>query len=109
MVWRLQGKPKGVAVTASGFLNDVSEAVYVEPLITVSYIPLSHSSDRMKMWEWMGNGGRVGFAYYAATNWLEHERSKKEAMVRRCAPVCVGVYMYLCICVWMCALGSSEA
>jgi hypothetical protein len=30
-----------------------------QPLVTASYIPLSHSSDRMKLWEFMLNGGGV--------------------------------------------------
>jgi hypothetical protein len=40
--------------------------VIVQPLVTASYIPLSHSSDRMKLWEFMLNGGRVGFAFFPA-------------------------------------------
>ena len=68
-------------VSKRSFYNDISQRVFVEPLITPSYIPLSHSSDRMKMWEFLGNGGRVGFAYYGAINWIEHERDKKEAMI----------------------------
>ena len=31
-----------VMVSVKGFLNDISERVFVEPLITASYIPLSH-------------------------------------------------------------------
>ena len=64
----MQGKPKGVLVSRKSFYKDISQRVFVEPLITASYIPLSHSSDRMKMWEFLGNGGRVGFAYYGAVN-----------------------------------------
>ena len=37
------------------------------------------------MWEFLGNGGRVGFAFYNPTNWLEHETSKKAEIVRRYA------------------------
>lgn len=58
------GRPKGVVVSAASFFNDICSRNYVEPLVTVSYIPLSHSSDRLKMWEFLGNGGRVGFAHY---------------------------------------------
>ena len=73
------GVPKGVIVTAQNFYNDISERTWMEPLITVSYIPLSHSSDRLKIWEFMGNGGRIGYAYFAASNWLSHERDKKSS------------------------------
>lgn len=71
------GHPKGVVVTAAGFFSDISARNYIEPLVTVSYIPLSHSSDRLKMWEFLGNGGRIGFAHYSPENWLDHERDKK--------------------------------
>ena len=73
--------PQGVMVTAASFVSDINQKSFVEPLVTVSYIPLSHSSDRMKLWEFMLNGGRVGFAYFPATNWLSHEVDKKAAMV----------------------------
>jgi acyl-CoA synthetase (AMP-forming)/AMP-acid ligase II len=71
------GSPKGVMVSVSGFLSDISERVFICPLITVSYIPLSHSSDRLKNWEFLCNGGRIGMAYYTHTNWIEHETNKK--------------------------------
>ena len=51
-------------------------------MITASYIPLSHSSDRYKVWEFGVNGGRIGFCFYAASNWAAHETSKKGEMVR---------------------------
>jgi fatty acid CoA ligase FadD9 len=76
------GAPKGVTCAARSFYNDIKQRTFIEPHITVSYIPLSHSSDRMKMWEFLGNGGRVGFAFYGASNWLAHERSKKTEMVQ---------------------------
>jgi hypothetical protein len=76
------GPPKGVMVTAESFVNDISQKSFVEPLVTASYIPLSHSSDRLKMWEFLMNGGRVGFAYFPAVNWLSHELDKKAAMVQ---------------------------
>lgn len=68
-------------VSRKSFYNDISQRVFVEPLISPSYIPLSHSSDRMKMWEFLGNGGRIGFVFYGAINWIEHERSKKSSMI----------------------------
>jgi hypothetical protein len=37
------------------------------------------------MWEFLGNGGRVGFAHFDPTNWLEHETSKKAESIRRSA------------------------
>jgi long-subunit acyl-CoA synthetase (AMP-forming) len=58
------GQPKGVVVSAAGFFNDISSRNYVEPLVTVSYIPLSHSSDRLKMWEVsLGDVCNALFAY----------------------------------------------
>ena len=79
------GAPKPTAVSSAGFLSDISSRNYVEPLVTVSYIPLSHSSDRLKLWEFLGNGGRVGFAYYAPRHWIDHERSKKAASLSAAA------------------------
>jgi len=76
------GRPKGVVVSAGTFFNDICSRNYVEPLVTVSYIPLSHSSDRLKMWEFLGNGGRVGFAHYSPSNWLDHEQTKKVESVQ---------------------------
>lgn len=75
------GAPKGVICVAQSFYNDIKQRTFIEPHVTVSYIPLSHSSDRMKLWEFLGNGGRVGFAYFGASHWLAHERSKKSDMV----------------------------
>jgi long-subunit acyl-CoA synthetase (AMP-forming) len=71
------GPPKGVLCLASAFVRDISDRVFSVPLVTPSYIPLSHTSDRMKMWEFLGNGGRVGFCVYAADNWIAHEVAKK--------------------------------
>ena len=31
------------------------------------------------MWEFLSNGGRVGFAYYSPRHWIDHERGKKLA------------------------------
>jgi long-subunit acyl-CoA synthetase (AMP-forming) len=76
------GTPKAVMVSAESFCNDVCERSFASPLVSVSFIPLSHSSDRMKLWEFMGNGGRIGFAHYAASNWASHERGgKKDALL----------------------------
>eukprot|EP01036_Dinobryon_divergens_P035140 gene35140-45489_t len=33
-------------------------SIYVPPLMPVSYIPFSHSSDRIKVWTFLSNGGR---------------------------------------------------
>lgn len=75
------GLPKGVVVTSKTFLSDISQAIYTIPLVTCSYIPLSHSSDRMKLWNFLANGGRVGFVTYDPDNWNEHENSKKSGLV----------------------------
>jgi long-chain acyl-CoA synthetase len=75
------GRPKGVIVSSDTFLSDISEAIYTIPLVTCSYIPLSHSSDRMKLWKFLANGGRVGFVSYDPENWSEHEIAKKSELV----------------------------
>ena len=75
------GKPKVVQQSRSAFFDGVSMAVYASPLITVSYIPLSHSSDRFKLWSFLSNGGRVGFASYSARHWQQHETAKKDAVL----------------------------
>jgi hypothetical protein len=36
---------------------------------------------RLKLWEFIGNGGRVGFAYYSASTWKGHETSKKDGLL----------------------------
>jgi long-chain acyl-CoA synthetase len=72
------GNPKGVMITYNGFFEDISHPIFLSPLITVSYIPLSHSTDRMRVWETLLNGGRVGFANYDPKNWSEHESGLKK-------------------------------
>ena len=67
------GRPKGVAVPESCFRYDVSHPLKVFPLVGVSFIPLSHSTDRMRVWESLLNGGRVAMAHYAHRNWEDHE------------------------------------
>jgi acyl-CoA synthetase (AMP-forming)/AMP-acid ligase II len=44
----------------------------------MSYIPLSHSTDRMRCWETILNGGRIGLANYNPSNWKEHETGEKK-------------------------------
>jgi len=75
------GTPKGVMVSTETFMKDIGEPTSASPLVTVSYIPLSHSTDRVKVWEFLVNGGRVGFAFYDALNWYAHEHSKKEGLL----------------------------
>ncbi len=76
------GEPKALQQSRSAFFDGVSMAVYASPLITVSYIPSSHSSDRFKLWSFLSNGGRVGFALYSARHWQQHETAKKDAVLR---------------------------
>lgn len=38
------------------FREDTGHAMYVTPLVNASYIPLSHSTDRMRIWETLQNG-----------------------------------------------------
>uniref|UniRef100_A0A6B2L0Q6 AMP-dependent synthetase/ligase domain-containing protein n=1 Tax=Arcella intermedia TaxID=1963864 RepID=A0A6B2L0Q6_9EUKA len=75
------GTPKGVIVTEKIFTDDTGHPLYVHPLVNVSYIPLSHSTDRMRIWESLLNGGRVGFANYNHKNWNEHETIKKDTFI----------------------------
>ena len=71
------GRPKQVVVKARGFASDIGTRNFAMPLVTCSYIPLSHSSDRYKLWEVCCSGGSVAFAFYSATHWLDHEQLKK--------------------------------
>lgn len=80
------GKPKAVEQSESAFYNDNSRPTFNSHLVTVSYIPLSHSSDRYKMWNFLYNGGRVGFAFYSAKHWVAHEKMKKDAILRNHSP-----------------------
>lgn len=77
------GMPKAVVITAAAFFGDAGgERLWAEPLVTPCFIPLSHSSDRFKVWKWGFNGGRVGFTFYDASHWRSHETEKKDDMVR---------------------------
>lgn len=82
------GSPKGVMVGAPELFADVGHALNVTPLVTVSYIPLSHSTDRLRLCETILNGGRCGFAQYAHTNWEDHEqhvgKDRFDALQRVC-------------------------
>ena len=54
----------------SAFYDGFSMSIYVPLLMPVSYIPFSHSSDRIKVWTFLSNGGR------------QHETVKKDAILR---------------------------
>lgn len=73
------GRPKQVVVKARAFARDIGAKNFMMPLVTCSYIPLSHSSDRYKLWEVCCCGGSVAFAFYEASHWIDHERLKKSA------------------------------
>ena len=85
------GKPKAVLISTDAFVNDIAGndngAKATSQSLTVSYIPLSHSSDRYKVWEHLVHGGRVGFCFYAAHHWEAHEQDKKDAMIEYSSPV----------------------
>eukprot|EP01060_Flectonema_neradi_P006437 TRINITY_DN1434_c0_g1_i4.p1 TRINITY_DN1434_c0_g1~~TRINITY_DN1434_c0_g1_i4.p1 ORF type:complete len:1544 (+),score=254.47 TRINITY_DN1434_c0_g1_i4:210-4634(+) len=85
------GKPKLVAVPTRGFTSDlagdVQERLAISKSLTISYIPLSHSSDRYKMWQHFLMGGRVAFCYYPAHHWSAHEQDKKDSMLEYSSPV----------------------
>ncbi len=75
------GPPKAVAVSCNAFVYDITgckpEAEAVTRGLTVSYIPLSHSSDRYKVWQHVAFGGRVGFAAFGAEQWEWREKDKE--------------------------------
>lgn len=79
------GRPKGVMVSPHTWRRDIGDgpgaSKSVWPCVTPSFIPLSHSSDRIRCWETLGRGGRIGFCHYAAENWLEHQTGKKDRAV----------------------------
>ena len=84
------GAPKAVAVGTDSFVADISgdqsEAKSISASLTVSYIPLSHSSDRYKCWQHVVLGGRVAFVYYSTDNWEAHEKDKKDSMIEYASP-----------------------
>eukprot|EP01061_Rhynchopus_euleeides_P041694 TRINITY_DN72923_c0_g1_i1.p1 TRINITY_DN72923_c0_g1~~TRINITY_DN72923_c0_g1_i1.p1 ORF type:complete len:631 (+),score=215.48 TRINITY_DN72923_c0_g1_i1:172-1893(+) len=85
------GTPKLVAVSGVSFCADISgdteERAAISKSLTISYIPLSHSSDRYKMWQHVTMGGRVALCFYAAHHWSAHETSKKALMLNYSSPV----------------------
>ena len=72
------GTPKAVAVGVNEFVTDIS---FPSPGsgVTVSYIPLSHGSDRYKVWAHVVFGARVGFCQFGAENWEWREINKETA------------------------------
>ena len=76
------GRPKGVVISADTWRRDIGDGpgatTSVWPCVVPSFIPLSHSSDRIRCWEALGRGGRVGFAYYAPEHWLAHQSGAKK-------------------------------
>lgn len=77
------GTPKAVAVGSKAFIHDIAgckeEAETISRSITVSYIALTHSSDRYKVWQHLIYGGRVGFCQFGAENWEWRETDKSTA------------------------------
>jgi long-subunit acyl-CoA synthetase (AMP-forming) len=81
------GKPKGVIISAQTWRRDIGDyppacRSFAWPFVNPSFIPLSHSSDRVRCWDTLGRGGRVGFCFYGAENWIDHQTGKKEAALR---------------------------
>eukprot|EP00048_Salpingoeca_helianthica_P005152 m.84793 g.84793 ORF g.84793 m.84793 type:complete len:2558 (+) comp13489_c0_seq1:97-7770(+) len=81
------GRPKGVIISAETWRRDIGDfppacRSFAWPFVNPSFIPLSHSSDRVRCWDTLGRGGRVGFCYYGAENWIDHQTGKKEAALR---------------------------
>lgn len=72
------GTPKAVAVGVNEFVNDISFPC-PDSGVTVSYIPLSHGSDRYKVWSHVVHGARVGFCQFGAENWEWRENNKTDA------------------------------
>jgi long-subunit acyl-CoA synthetase (AMP-forming) len=80
------GKAKGVRFGRTAWRRDVGDGQgktnHVTHQITCSFIPLSHGSDRIRIWDTLGRGGRTGFCEYAAENWGEHEKGKKDGLLQ---------------------------
>lgn len=81
------GKPKGVMISAETWRRDIGDyppacRSYAWPFVNPSFIPLSHSSDRIRCWDTLGRGGRVGFCFYGAENWIAHQTGKKNAALQ---------------------------
>eukprot|EP01064_Diplonema_japonicum_P022536 TRINITY_DN3246_c3_g1_i1.p1 TRINITY_DN3246_c3_g1~~TRINITY_DN3246_c3_g1_i1.p1 ORF type:complete len:1703 (+),score=316.86 TRINITY_DN3246_c3_g1_i1:64-5109(+) len=85
------GVPKLVAISSQSFTadiaGDIEEREALSKSLTISYIPLSHSSDRFKLWQHVVMGGRVAFCFYAAHHWLAHEHDKKDKVLEYSSPV----------------------
>ena len=75
------GAPKAVAVGVDAFVEDISaeisDAYAATSGLTISYIPLSHSSDRYKVWQHIIFGGRVAFVPFGAEQWEWREKDKE--------------------------------
>ena len=75
------GPPKAVAVGVDAFVEDISgnisDAYAATSGVTISYIPLSHSSDRYKVWQHIVFGGRVAFVPFDAEQWDWREKDKE--------------------------------
>jgi fatty acid CoA ligase FadD9 len=55
------GKSKGAIITKKNFMNQITKPYYAfHPLVSLSFCPLSHTSDRMNVWNTLINGGRSG-------------------------------------------------
>ena len=77
------GPPKAVAVGVDAFVEDISgnisDAYAATSGVTISYIPLSHSSDRYKVWQHIVFGGRVAFVPFDAEQWDWREKDKESS------------------------------
>jgi acyl-CoA synthetase (AMP-forming)/AMP-acid ligase II len=60
------GIPKAVKISPEIWLSDIKGAqpYLQQPLIGCSYIPLSHSSDRARCWEFLGNFSKMKTVKY---------------------------------------------
>ena len=74
------GAPKAVAIGIDAFVEDISgeitDAYAATSGLTISYIPLSHSSDRYKVWQHIIFGGRTAFVPFGADQWEWREKNK---------------------------------
>jgi long-subunit acyl-CoA synthetase (AMP-forming) len=73
------GKPKAAEFSMRAWRLDVGDSSDPDAAnVTASFIPLSHSSDRIRCWGALSCGGRVGFCFYGEENWLGHQDAKKK-------------------------------
>uniref|UniRef100_A0A0G4H663 AMP-dependent synthetase/ligase domain-containing protein n=1 Tax=Chromera velia CCMP2878 TaxID=1169474 RepID=A0A0G4H663_9ALVE len=76
------GSPKAAMFTDRMWTVDTGHAMYMPNYRNVSFIPLSHSSDLMRTFETLLNGGCTGFARYDSTGTAVEDLIEDVGMLR---------------------------